>query len=172
MRPSQLGDYRVPSDPQMQPDGQRSAFVVTQMDLEADKYVKQIWLTDGEEENPLTGGQSDTSPRWSPDGASIAYLSKDEEDVAQLAVIDADGGEPRMLTSFGAAVSELAWSPDGRTLAIVVSEYIDGFDGDEERTVLRGEFRHRPSVSTTSHGCTTSEHISGWSTWRAVTGVS
>lgn len=117
----------------MHPDGQRSVFVVTQMDLEADEYIKQIWTTDGSQEKPLTSGQSDTSPRWSPDGASIAYLAKDEDDVAQLSVIDADGGEPRKLTSFDAAVSELAWSPDGRTLAIVVSEYIDGFGDDEER---------------------------------------
>ncbi len=133
MRPSQLGDYRVPSDPQMHPDGQRSVFVVTQMDLEADAYLRQIWQSDDAGTRPLTQSQTDSSPRWSPDGASIAYLTEDDDEVAQLATLGAAGEDPRVLTSFGASVSELAWSPDGRTIAIVVSEYVDGHTDKNER---------------------------------------
>ncbi len=133
MRPSQLGDYRVPSDPQMHPNGQSSVFVVTRMDLGADRYLNQIWRSDGPDTSPLTPGQTDRSPRWSPDGESIAYLTEDDDETMQLAVLDAGGGEPRVLTSFGASVSELAWSPDGHTFAIVVSEYVDGHTDEDER---------------------------------------
>ena len=35
MRPDQLGDFRVPSDAILHPDGERGAFVVTRMDLDA-----------------------------------------------------------------------------------------------------------------------------------------
>jgi dipeptidyl aminopeptidase/acylaminoacyl peptidase len=133
MLPSRLGDYRVPSDPQMHPDGQRNVFVVTQMDLEADTYLKQIWLSDESGTRSLTSGTTDRSPRWSPDGAAIAFLRDDDDEIAQLVIMGLDGGEPSTVTSFDASVLELAWSPDGRTLAIVVKEYVDGFTDTDER---------------------------------------
>ena len=48
MRPDQLGDFRVPSDAFLHPDGERAVFVVAQMDLDEDEYVRQIWIWDGE----------------------------------------------------------------------------------------------------------------------------
>ena len=63
MRPDQLGDYRVPSDARLHPDGVRVAFVVSRMDLEEDRYVRTIWLWDGDRACPLTWGEADTAPR-------------------------------------------------------------------------------------------------------------
>ena len=135
MRPDQLGDFRVPSDAYLHPDGERVVFVVTQMDLDADEYVRQLWLWEGTSARPLTSGRSDTGPRWSPDGGTLAFLRKGQgdDDKAQLALMPVDGGEAETITEFELGVSEIAWSPDGRKIAVVTGEYVDGIEDDEER---------------------------------------
>ena len=127
MRPDQLGDYRAPSDARLHPDGVRAAFVVTQMDLDEDLYVRRIWLWDGDEARPLTSGGMDTAPRWSPDGSRLAFLRKgsEEEDMAQVAILRLDGGEASVITEFELGASEIAWSPDGSKIAVVASEWIE-----------------------------------------------
>lgn len=137
MRPDQLGDYRVPSDPQMHPDGLSVAFVVTQMDLDADRYVRRIWLWDGETSRPLTTGPGDTRPRWSPDGGRLLFLRKGEggDGRAQVAVLPLAGGEAGLVTGFALGVTEAEWSPDGTTVAVIASEWVPELAdlGDDER---------------------------------------
>ncbi len=135
MRPDQLGDFRVPSDAYLHPDGERAVFVVTQMDLDADEYVRQLWLWDGTSARPLTSGRADSNPRWSPDGGTLAFLRKGpgDDDKAQLALMPIDGGEAETITDFELGVSEVSWSPDGAQIAVVAGEYVDGIDDDEER---------------------------------------
>ena len=95
MRPDQLGDYRRPSDPRLAPNGVNVAFVVTQLDVEADRVVNQIWLWDGPDTRPITTGPGDTSPRWSPDGSQLAFLRRGSEpgSRSQIAVLPMAGGE-------------------------------------------------------------------------------
>jgi len=135
MRPDQLGDFRIPSDAFLHPDGVRVAFVVTQMDLEEDEYVRRLWLWNGKTSRQLTSGKADTSPRWSPDGETLAFLRKGpgDEDRPQVALIRVSGGEAEVVTDFAVGVTGLEWSPDGTRLAIVVAEFVDGFDDEEER---------------------------------------
>ncbi len=135
MRPDQLGDYRVPSDAYMHPDGRRVVFVVTQMDLDEDEYIRQVWIYDGDAARQMTSGTGDTSPRWAPDGSTLAFLRKGpgDDDRAQLALIPTDGGEAEVVTDFELGVSAFEWSPDGATIAMTVAEYIDGIDDEDER---------------------------------------
>ncbi len=136
MKPDQLGDYVTPSDAHVHPDGARTAFVVTHMDLEADEYVSQVWLHDGTEARKLTLGRSDRSPRWSPDGETLAFLRKgsSKTDRPQLALLPIDGGEAKVVTNFELGVSSIAWSPDGSQILLAVPEYIDGIDDEDERS--------------------------------------
>ena len=135
MRPDQLGGFRVPSDAHLHPDGERAVFIVSQMDLDADEYIKQLWLWDGSGTRQLTAGLADTSPRWSPNGETLAFLRKGpgDDDKTQLALMPVDGGEAGTITEFELGISELSWSPDGMKIAVVAGEYIDGIEDDDER---------------------------------------
>jgi dipeptidyl aminopeptidase/acylaminoacyl peptidase len=134
MRPDQLGDYRVPSDVQCHPAQDRAVFVVTTMDLVEDRYVRQLWMWNGHDVFPITEGVSDTSPRWSPDGTSLAFLTKGTDANAKPQIALRLGFDDfTFLTTFESGVSEFAWSPDGTRLVAVVSEFIDGYTDDAER---------------------------------------
>ncbi|GMR02873.1 MAG: S9 family peptidase [Acidimicrobiia bacterium] len=144
MRPGQLGEYRVPSDAYLHPDGERVVFVVTQMDIEADEYVRQLWFWDGQGARRLTSGRMDHSPRWSRDGTMLAFLRKgpEDDDKPQIALMPVDGGEAEVVTDFELGVSEIAWSPDGTTIAAVVPEYVDDIDDEDERKRLPRRIEH------------------------------
>ena len=135
MKPQALADFRSPSDAHLHPDGVRVAFVVTQMDLEADAYVSSIWLHDDGDARTLTSGRADRSPRWSPDGATLAFLRKGpgDDDRPQVALLPVDGGEASVVTDFELGVSSIAWSPDGSRLLLEVAEYVDGIEDEAER---------------------------------------
>jgi dipeptidyl aminopeptidase/acylaminoacyl peptidase len=129
MRPEDLAAFSTISDPQLHPDGIRIAFTVSKMDFDDDRYERSIWVWDGESARPFTHGPIDVRPRWSPDGDRLAFLRCSGEPGAQvqLAVIEADGGEARVITDFDRGVSEAEWAPDGSRLAVIAS----GWEGDE-----------------------------------------
>jgi len=65
-------------------------------------------------------------PRFSPDGAQIAYLGG--PNAAQLYVMNADGTNPRPLTPLNVTYQELGaldWSPDGRWLIAATYSELD-----------------------------------------------
>lgn len=131
MRPDQLGDFRLPSDIQGHPSQTKVVFVVSQMDLTADRYVRTLWMWNGLDTFPISDGPGDTSPRYSVDG-TLAYLHSADDEKPQIAIRGSDGS-PQMLHSFPNGVAEFAWSPDGTQIAAVVDEYIDGFADEDER---------------------------------------
>ena len=123
MTPQDLTRIRFVSDPQISPDGQRVAFVVTMLSDDKDQYLSNIWMVDtagGEPRRFTTGPKRDTKPRWSPDGTHLAFLSEREaQPKAQVYVIPAAGGEPTRLTKLPNGVMQHVWSPDGSRLALV-----------------------------------------------------
>jgi dipeptidyl aminopeptidase/acylaminoacyl peptidase len=123
MTPADITRIRWVSDPRISPDGRRVAFVVTALSEERDEYLANIWVIDaagGEPRRFTAGPGRDTAPRWSPDGAWLAFLSEREARArAQLHVMPADGGEPVKLTDLPHGVSAPAWAPDSTHLAFV-----------------------------------------------------
>jgi len=132
MTPDQLSDLKVPSDPRLSPNGTRVAFVVSSPNFEDDRYDRCIWV----ENEQFTAGPGDTSPRWSPDGAYLAFSRSTAGAPAQVAVMPTDGGEPRTITDFELGVEALEWSPDGESLVVVAVTYTEEWADleDDERS--------------------------------------
>jgi dipeptidyl aminopeptidase/acylaminoacyl peptidase len=137
MQPQDLALLAVPSDPQIHPDGVRVALVVSRLDLDEDTYRRQIHVHDASGQSPFTAGPIDSMPRWSPDGRSLAFLRSTDlkKPVAQVWVIPVDGGEARKVTDFSLGVEYLAWSPDGKALAVSAKAYTEDQEGlaEDER---------------------------------------
>jgi len=107
------------TDPQISPDGKKIVYVRRFADPMTDRRYSNLWIinADGAEHRPLTtGNRNDTSPRWSPDGTRIAYLSEVEEK-AQIFVRWMDTGQTARITNLAQAPEAIVWSPDGRMIS-------------------------------------------------------
>ena len=110
----------VLSDPQLSPSGKQIAFVVDRADWKANRRVGHIFRIniDGTNQVQLTFGErGESSPRWSPDGKSIAFTARRDPDSAnQIYVLYAEGGEARKITSHATATGNITWAPDGNSI--------------------------------------------------------
>ncbi len=113
-------ELEVAGDVQISPDGSRIAYVRRSMDVMKDSTRGSIWLIDstGENHRPLLADTASySSPRWSPDGTRLAYITAAGVHGAELYVIWLDGGQSALLTQLPSAPSNLSWSPDGTKIA-------------------------------------------------------
>jgi dipeptidyl aminopeptidase/acylaminoacyl peptidase len=110
---------------QISPDGKWIAYTVGYGDFKQDAFINQIWLAEtvaGKTFQLTRGEKSSTSPRWSPDGQTLAFLSNRIEDKNQIFLINPNGGEAQQLTKSETAISNFAWSEDGKTIAYTATE--------------------------------------------------
>jgi dipeptidyl aminopeptidase/acylaminoacyl peptidase len=121
-------------EPQISPDGKWVAYTVTTPDLEANRNNHNIWLvaTAGGAAVQLTRSGRDTSPVWSPDGKTLAFLSARSGE-SQVYLLAMDGGEARALTSLSTGADIVKWSPDGKTIAFTSAVYPDCKDDECNR---------------------------------------
>jgi dipeptidyl aminopeptidase/acylaminoacyl peptidase len=106
-------------DVQISPDGSRIAYVRVSHDIMTDRARRNLWLVnaDGTNNRPLRSeSKSFMSPRWSPDGTRLAYVSA-AEGSPQLYVRWMDSGQTALLTNLVQAPGAIAWSPDGKSIA-------------------------------------------------------
>lgn len=131
-----LWRFRFPGDPQVSPDGRRVAFVVTTPDEQHNGYNSSIWMVETSRRpfashpgsqpaaRQFTAGRAkegpcrDTTPRWSPDGTKLAFISN-RSGKNQIWLISVTGGEATQLTTHDEPITEPVWSPDGRAMAFV-----------------------------------------------------
>jgi dipeptidyl aminopeptidase/acylaminoacyl peptidase len=118
------------SDPQISPDGHWIAYAQAGVDFDANKKVGHIWIipASGGEPRQLTRGEgSDSRPRWSPDGKSLAFISS-RGGKSQVWILPLDGGEARQLTNISTEADGVTWAAKGATLLFTSSVYPDCSD--------------------------------------------
>jgi dipeptidyl aminopeptidase/acylaminoacyl peptidase len=107
------------TDPQISPDGKKIVYVRRFADPMTDRRYANLWMinADGSDHRPLTtGNRNDISPRWSPDGSRLAYLS-DADGKQQIYVRWMDTGQTARVTNLDQSPDAINWSPDGKMLS-------------------------------------------------------
>ena len=168
--PRALLELKMPGDVQVAPDNVRVAYGVAETDWDDDAVVQHLYaakLGDETEPRQLTRGRdSETTPRWSPDGNWLAFLcSRDDEggddydeadDPKQqvwLLPMDGLGGEAEKLTDAPEGVGDYGWLPDSSGVVYLAQEprpkplqeaYEDKQDRKDDAVAERAEkFRHQ-----------------------------
>ena len=113
--PDDIVNMESIGDMQISPDGRRALWTKSRMDAQKGETASNLWMRDlasGEEYALTRGSDRNTSPRFSPDGKHIAFLSTRKSPGAQLWLMRAGGGE--------------AWQPAPTTRGVQAIEWIDG----------------------------------------------
>src|SRR3954471_3436702 len=137
-RPLRSSDLYLLKDvrgPELSPDGNWVAYTVTTVDSAKDKSDNDIWMTswDGATTIRVTSSpESESSPRWSPGGRYLAFLSgRAEVKGGQIWLRGRGGGEAQRVTQVKGGVSGFAWSPDSKRIVLVVDEETDSIAGKD-----------------------------------------
>src|SRR6185503_11278425 len=141
LRASDLYRIRNVNDPQLSPDGAWVAYTVSSIDSAKDKNDTDVWMVswDGTQNIRLTSTpDGESSPRWSPDGRYLAFVSgRQEGKGGQIWLLDRRGGEAQRITQIRGGVSEYQWSPESKRLALIIDEETDSLlksDTAEKKT--------------------------------------
>jgi dipeptidyl aminopeptidase/acylaminoacyl peptidase len=141
------------SDVHISPDSRQVAYVVTTIDQKANRRISSVWAVAVDGTSPprrLTAEDaSSNSPRWSPNGSRLAFLSTrssepaaasgTEPPRAQLWVLPLDGGEAQAITHLKNGVSSFQWSPDGKRFVVVSRS---GPSDDVAPSTRKSDVRH------------------------------
>ena len=145
LQPDDIYELKTVGDPRISPDGQWVAYTVTQFDRKDDHSDTDIYMigVNGGTPVKLTSSKKpETSPRWSPDGRYLAFLSSRDGQKTQIYLLDRRGGDAEAITSSKTGVSAIAWSPDSSKIAFLAS------DQDPDETADTKDSKPRPHVIT------------------------
>lgn len=126
LRPSDFYRMRTISEPVVSPDGKWVAYSLSVVDSIKDKRISDLWMSgwDGADHVQLTHSpEGEGAPKFSPDGKYLSFLSsRGNLDRDQIWLMDRRGGEAKKLTSIKGDIHSYEWSPDSKTLLLVIRE--------------------------------------------------
>ena len=107
-------------------DGRWIAYSVATPDMDANRNVSNVWIvsTAGGDPIQVSQGGHDSSPAWSPDGITLAFISA-RDGASQVYLLSMEGGEARKFTQLSTGADLFHWSPDGRIIAFTSVVYPD-----------------------------------------------
>ncbi|HWI62536.1 MAG TPA: S9 family peptidase [Symbiobacteriaceae bacterium] len=142
---------KLAGDCQISPDGSRVAYTVQEIDKEKNEYKTSIWVArEGKEPVQYTGGAKDNSPRWSPDGRYLAFVTN-RSGSNQIWLLPLEGGEARQLTRIKGGAGNPVWSPDGKYIAFTANLTEEGIKPeakDEDEKDLYKKYTKEVKVIT------------------------
>jgi dipeptidyl aminopeptidase/acylaminoacyl peptidase len=149
------------SEVQISPDGKWVVYHISRPDKAANRSVNNIWIipTAGGAPRQLTRSGRDSSPRWSPDGKTLAFLSS-REGTPQVYLLNIEGGEAAALTHLSTGADNVQWSPDGKLLAFTSEVYPDC--RDDACNSQRDAEREKSKVKARLYDHLLYRH---WTTW-------
>jgi len=135
------------SDPQISPDGTSIVCIVSKPDRVKNRFESNLLLIDiatGSQRTLTFERKGLASPRWSPDGAQLAFLARGagDGDLEQIWLMPMKGGDARRLTDVGTGIQQFAWRPDGQAIAFATSD---------EPPKKSDEEKHLDAFEVTSH---------------------
>jgi dipeptidyl aminopeptidase/acylaminoacyl peptidase len=142
--------YRVQdlTDPEVSPDGQWVAYLVSTNEREGDEARSAVWMAswDGTQRLALTAPADGTvKPKWSPDGRYLAFIAKPAgAEEGQIMLLDRRGGAARQLTSVSGEIGEYAWAPDGKRLAFTMTQGTMKQGTMKQGTITQGDAEKAP----------------------------
>lgn len=152
-RPLVPGDiYRLQtlSDANVSPDGKWVAYTVSSVDSAKDKRNADIWMVswDGKETVQLTNSpEGESSPRWSPDGKYISFISSRQETSSQVWLMDRRGGEAKKLTDVKGDIGSYSWSPDSKKLLLVMNDAKDTAKNKPPKPYIINRYHFKQDVT-------------------------
>ncbi|MDP8981182.1 MAG: S9 family peptidase [Acidobacteriota bacterium] len=152
--PEDYFQFEFISDARIAPGGKQIAYVLSTIDQKKNRRTTSIWIiaADGHSSpRRLTAeGFNSNSPRWSPDGSLLAFLSSRNTDGAaetarsQICILHMDGGEAQTLSHLKNGVSAFHWSPDGKRFVAVSRS---GPSDQVEPSARKSDVRHYKHIS-------------------------
>ena len=112
-------DLEYVSDPQISPKGSWIVYKRMGFDIMKDRAVGNLWMIrkDGSQHQKLTSREvSETSPRWSPTGDRLAFVSSTDEG-SEIFIYWLNSGKFAKISQLPFSPSSLSWSPNGKQLA-------------------------------------------------------
>lgn len=144
MQSTDLLSMKWVSGPEISPDGRSLLFTIRSI-IEEDgdkKYKTHIYLARDGKVTQFTGGpKNDTSPRWSPKGDRVVFISERGKDRTQFHLISMEGGEAVQLSSRKEGVGEPVWSPDGTKIAFSAVEPDPKSEGEDKDSKKKSDVR-------------------------------
>ena len=128
IRAEDLYRFELISDVRLSPDARNIIFTKKRVDRKTEKKYSNLWIIPtgaGKPRQFTFGDQKDTSPRWSPDGQQIAFLSNraEQDNGSQIYMIEFGGGEAHRISRVPGEITAFAWSPDGRKILCSVRKH-------------------------------------------------